>query len=188
MHACRLGPLLPSPLVASGLHSLWCTPPGKLKCAHQPVFLIAAACLCRAQQHMEQTLDGMCVRVAHNHTFDGLWLRMANDFNARLGRPAVRVSVSTPHLSVLSAASSCVKLCSAVLRCAVLRRAVLGSAVLCRAVLCCAVPCCAVLCYAALSLPGLQVVLRCSVQCRAMLCYAALCQVSGVLAYCACSV
>ena len=47
---------------------------------------------------MEQTLDGLCVRVAHNHTFDGLWLRMANDFNRLLGRPAVRVSPSNPFL------------------------------------------------------------------------------------------
>lgn len=62
--------------------------------------------VCRAQQHMEQTLDGMCVRVAHNHTFDGLWLRMANDFKARLGRPAVRVGAPysppppPPHIPV----------------------------------------------------------------------------------------
>jgi len=41
---------------------------------------------------MEQTLDGLCVRVAHNHTFDGLWLRMANDFNRLQGKSAIRVS------------------------------------------------------------------------------------------------
>lgn len=45
----------------------------------------------RAQQHMEHTLDGLCVRVAHNHTFDGLWLRMANDFNRILGKSGVQV-------------------------------------------------------------------------------------------------
>ncbi|DBA81006.1 TPA: hypothetical protein ACH3X2_007212 [Trebouxia sp. C0005] len=45
----------------------------------------------RAQQHMEQTLDGLCVRVAHNHTFDGLWLRMANDFNRLQGKSAIRI-------------------------------------------------------------------------------------------------
>ena len=54
---------------------------------------------------MEQTLDGLCVRVGHNYTFDGLWLMMANDFNRLLGRPAVRVSASiplwlTPHQAV----------------------------------------------------------------------------------------
>ena len=48
---------------------------------------------------MEQTLDGLCVRVVHNHTFDGLWLRMANDFNRLLGRPAVRVSAHPTPLS-----------------------------------------------------------------------------------------
>ena len=45
---------------------------------------------------MEQTLDGLCVRVAHNHTFDGLWLRMANDFNRLLGKPGVRVRGVAP--------------------------------------------------------------------------------------------
>ncbi|DBB05516.1 TPA: hypothetical protein ACH3X1_012469 [Trebouxia sp. C0004] len=45
----------------------------------------------RAQQHMEQTLDGLCVRVAHSHTFDGLWLRMANDFNRLQGKSAIRI-------------------------------------------------------------------------------------------------
>ncbi|DBB08139.1 TPA: hypothetical protein ACH3X3_008328 [Trebouxia sp. C0006] len=45
----------------------------------------------RAQQHMEQTLDGLCVRVAHNHTFDGLWHRMANDFNRLQDKPAIRI-------------------------------------------------------------------------------------------------
>ena len=43
---------------------------------------------------MEKTLDGLCVRVAHNHTFDGLWLSMANDFNRLLGKPAVAVTFS----------------------------------------------------------------------------------------------
>ena len=40
---------------------------------------------------MEKTLDGLCVRVAHNHTFDGLWLRMANDYNRLHGKAAVKV-------------------------------------------------------------------------------------------------
>jgi len=53
---------------------------------------------CRAQQHMEQTLDGLCVRVAHNHTFDGLWLRMANDFNRLQGKSAIRVSLHVIQL------------------------------------------------------------------------------------------
>ena len=83
---------------------------------------------CRAQQHMEQTLDGLCVRVAHNHTFDGLWLRMANDFNRLQGKSAIRVSAHVIHLP-------CSELCYAVSD---------------RAVLCYAVPCCAVLPYAVL--------------------------------------
>lgn len=78
--------------------------------------------VCRAQQHMEQTLDGMCVRVAHNHTFDGLWLRMANDFKARLGRPAVRVGAPysppppPPPISLYPLQSA--MLCCTVLCCA----------------------------------------------------------------------
>lgn len=104
---------------------------------------------------MEQTLDGLCVRVAHNHTFDGLWLRMANDFKRLLGRPAVRVGASAPpcglclihHCAVLRWAKHalcCAALCCAALCHPVLRCNALGHAVLLNAVLSCALPCCAV--------------------------------------------
>ena len=41
---------------------------------------------------MKQTLDGMCVRVTHNHTFDGLWLKMANEFRRHLSKVLIKVS------------------------------------------------------------------------------------------------
>ncbi len=105
---------------------------------------------------MEQTLDGLCVRVAHNHTFDGLWLRMANDFNRLQGKSAIRVSAHVTQLP-------CIAWCYVVS---------------CRAVLCCAVPCCAVLCSAVLCcavlcfvLPAVQLFGRLDVSCCAGYCY-----------------
>ena len=79
---------------------------------------------------MEQTLDGLCVRVAHNHTFDGLWLRMANDFNRLQGKSAIRVSAHVSQLSYLG------------LRYAVSCQAALCYAVLPHAVLSCSMLCC----------------------------------------------
>ncbi len=111
---------------------------------------------CRAQQHMEQTLDGLCVRVAHNHTFDGLWLRMANEFNRLQSKAAIRVSAHVIQLP-------CIELCYAV-SC----RAVLCCAMPCHAVLCCAVPCRAELSHDVLQHAIL--VPFCSTQCCAVLC------------------
>ena len=145
--------LTPPPPPPPNLWPAGCTVLGPAQ-MHVEVYV----CLCRAQQHMEQTLDGLCVRVAHNHTFDGLWLRMANEFNKLLGRPAVRVSASTPlgttpNLAVYYSVLCCAVLCCSVLLCAALFRAllhVLDYAMLLYAVLCCAVLCCAVLCHAML--------------------------------------
>lgn len=90
---------------------------------------------------MEQTLDGLCVRVAHNHTFDGLWLRMANDFNRLQDKPAIRVSAV--HQPVLCSPMLCM-LCCAELSCYMmcchmqhLLHAVANNAVLCCVLLHC---------------------------------------------------